>query len=474
MTPYIIHGVGQEVYGMYLLVMSLQLILAYIDGGIGPSANRYFGLYAGRGDVRSSTRLLCSLITIVAAANAVLFTIVFIAAPRIVAFFPGSAVDPEGAVLLFRVMIVIVALAQVRGLFSQILFVQHRFGIYSAAELAGFAAYAAGMIWTVETGAGLTGMAWAFVGQQVLHTIVALPAAIRLLSWRDAGFVPKSLLIEFFHYSWKIQASNLLTMVNAQGDMVVVGRLASSQMTAFGTGANFASTLRDIPLNAQFPMQAHVVRTVGARGNDGARAEIDQMQRIWVRVVVGWIAVGAPAALFGVNAWLALGTDLPGIVAAIMLAAHGAVMLVMVQRQWAEALGYSGVPLRYDLLNTTLNLVLTVTLVLTFGVLGTVVATLAAAGVAAIYLSFLSRRLPVRLQSPWRTAPWLLGIACSALSLGMTWAVYTFVVGHLVPNGALSLLVVGLSAAPAFLLYMLAALGVKQLRGLTKQIRRAR
>jgi peptidoglycan biosynthesis protein MviN/MurJ (putative lipid II flippase) len=149
-------------------------------------------------------------------------------------------------------------------------------------------------------------------------------------------------------------------------------------------------------------------------------------------------------------------------------------MLVMVQRQWAEALGYSGVPLRYDLLNTTLNLALTVTLVLAFGVLGTVVATLTAAVVAAVYLSFVSRRLPARLRSPWRTAPWLLAIVCSALSLGMTWAVYTFVVGHLVPNGALSLLVVGLAAGPAFLFYLVAALGVKQLRKLTKQIRRAR
>ena len=48
LTPFIIHGLGVDIYGIFLLVAVIQQFIGSVDGGVGPSARRYFGIYAGK------------------------------------------------------------------------------------------------------------------------------------------------------------------------------------------------------------------------------------------------------------------------------------------------------------------------------------------------------------------------------------------------------------------------------------------
>lgn len=466
LTPFIIHGLGVGIYGIFLLVVVIQQFVGSVDGGVGPSARRYFGMYAGRGDRAATTSLLVTLLVIVSGAATVLCGALFAAAPAVMAFFPGSAEDPDGSVFLLRVMIVIVGVAQVRGLFTQVLLTNNQFRLTALGDLLGFFAYAAMMIWTVNNGLGLFGVGLAFIAQQAMPTLVVLPAALRWLDRKAVRFVPRSLLGEFFRFAWKLQVSGVLTMVAAQGDAIFVGRFAAPQMTAFGTGASFAGTLRQIPMNAYAPMETSIVRALGASGPEGAAPEVARIQRLWVRFVAGWIAVGVPAAGFGVTAWLHLGTDLPGQVAAAVLLAHGVTLLMLVQRFWLNGLGRSGLTLSHDVLSTVVNLGLTLPLILTFGVLGTIAATLVAAVVAAVYLTWLAaHRTTHHLPTAWSEIPWPSVVGASALATALSWATARFLVGTVIPFGALSLLAIGAAAAPALLLYLGHTIGWRRVRG---------
>lgn len=465
LTPFIIHGLGIGIYGIFLLVAVIQQFVGSVDGGVGPSARRYFGMYAGRGDRAATTSLLVTLLVLVTAAATVICGAFFFAAPAVMAFFPGSAEDPEGSVFLLRVMIVIVAVAQVRGLFTQVLLTTNKFRLTALGDLLGFFAYATVMVLTVTNHLGLFGVGLAFIAQQCMPTLVVLPAAIRLLERHAVRFVDRALLGEFFRYAWKVQLSGILSVVAAQGDAIFVGRFAAPQMTAFGTGASFAGTLRQIPMNAYAPIETSIVRSIGAAGPDGAAHEVARIQRLWVRFVAGWIAVGVPAAGFGVTAWLHLGSDLPGQVAAAVLLAHGVTLLMLVQRFWLNGLGRSGLTLSHDLLNTVVNLGLTFPLILSFGVLGTVTATLVAAVVAALYLAWLARhRNTHHIPAPWSQVPWLSVLGAFVLAAASSWLVAHYVVGTLIPYGALSLLAIGAAAAPALLLYLGHAIGWHRIR----------
>jgi O-antigen/teichoic acid export membrane protein len=471
LTPFIIHGLGVELYGIFLLVTVIQQFIGSVDGGVGPSTRRFFGIYAGQSDRAAATSLLVTLLALIGAAATVICGLFFLAAPQIMAFFPGTSADPEGSTFLLRVMIVIVAVAQLRGPFTQILMTANLFRITAVGDLIGFFAYAAGMVLTVQHGLGLVGVAWSFVAQQVMPTIVVVPAALRRLDRHALRFVERGVLKDFFRYAWKLQVSGTLTVLAAQGDALFVGRFAAPQMTAFGTGASFATTLRNIPMNASLPMDASIVRAIGRHGPAGAAAEAARIQRHWIRLVAGWIAVGVPAGGFGVTAWLHLGTSLPGQVAAVVLLAHGVALVMLVQRYWLNALGRSGLTLSYDVISTVVNLSLTFPLILRFGVLGTIAATLAAAVVAAVYLTWVGqRRIDAPIPTPWSQVPWLDVLLAGVLAAASCWAVATFVTGHLVPFGALSLLVIGAAAAPALALYLIRVVGLRRLRGMVARV----
>ncbi len=58
LTPFIIHGLGVERYGIFVLVVTITGMLTTFDGGVMAAASRYFSIYAGTDDRRSTTQLL--------------------------------------------------------------------------------------------------------------------------------------------------------------------------------------------------------------------------------------------------------------------------------------------------------------------------------------------------------------------------------------------------------------------------------
>ena len=155
LTPFVIHGLGVELYGVFLLVAVIQVFVSSVDGGIGPGARRYFGIYAGRDDRTSITSLLVTLLVLMAASPSWCAGSPSGRHPRSSAFFPGAAADAAGATFLLRVMIVIVAVAQARSLFTQVLWTSNKFQLQAAGDLLGFFVYATGMVLTVVNGYGL-------------------------------------------------------------------------------------------------------------------------------------------------------------------------------------------------------------------------------------------------------------------------------------------------------------------------------
>lgn len=472
LTPYIIKGLGPKVYAVFLLISSIQALMGTVDGGIGPSANRYFTLYAGRDDRLATTRLLTTLAVIISALAVVAFGLFFWATPTIISFFPTTKVDPEGSMFFLRTMIVLVAINQVRGLFSYVLFANHRFAVTTGMTLFGYLVYVIGLVWTIETGRGLVGIAWMFMVQQGIATLFIIPSACRFLTRRGIGFVSSDVLKDFFGYSWKAQLSTLLDAVALYGDMLIVQRLRPAHAAGFGPGATFAQQLRMVPMNAYSPIQSVVGRAVGAEGERGALATFERVQKPWVAGVTGWVAVGAPAAYFGVNAWLhdSLVRDmpdlpqLPGIVASILLVGNLFWLLATAHVIWCLSVGRSDIELRYGLIAIVLNLVGTIGLIIPFGVIGSVTATAVSQLVACVALIVIMRRkLEVVPSSPFGHIPVVPALVAAVLSAVGTWAA-SLLVPSVVPYGALGLVVCGLGAAPALVVYALWTLGLDQLR----------
>lgn len=473
MTPWVIHGLGAGRYSVFLLVTTLVAMLGALDGGIGQSALRFFTIYAGRDDRVATTRLLFSVSVIIAVGAVLVTAVVLGGAEAILTFFRLQESLRHEAFVLLAVLVPVTGVLLLRNLYSSVIYARQRFGTMSLALLAGYAVYMGGVVVTVVQGWGLYGVAGALAAQGVVVGSVSVPVGLGYLDRRGMRFMGRAESAEFFGYAWRVQVSGLLAFLGYQKDQLVAGRLLSAQHSGpFGQGTSFATQVAWLPQNAVGPIQAMIGQRVGAAGKGGDVASAvraaEAVQRLWVKAVTGWCLVGAPAAYFGVRAWLPDSFALAGTVAAMLLLGNLFWLIARVLLLWGLALGNSGLEMRGNIVALSSNVLLSVLLYAPFGMLGIVAATALAKVAQMAFVSWDARRsLSIRLRWFGRDVPWAWGL----LAAGVCTALQVLAAPYY-PRGALGLVAAAAVAAPAALAYTLLALNRSERAGLWAALRR--
>lgn len=473
LTPYVITTLGRVGYGLWLVTSTLTQFIAHFDGGIGRSAQQAFAVLGGRNDKEGMTRLLVTLSAVAVAILAVTMVPAFVIAPSLARFFNAPDAFVDDTVFLLRILLVLIALGLLRNLFASVLHAYERFGLSSMSILAGYVVYAAGMVLTLANGMGLRGVAYAFIAQAVVATLLVVPSALAHLVPAGVGFVPWSRLVEFIKVSWRVQVSGLLTIASMQGVILIVGRLRPLQVSDFGPGTTFAQQLKMIPMNAVAPVQALLGRAVGAKGEAGATTDFVHVQQMWVRAVTGWVVVGTPAAYVGVNVWLPLEGNLAGTVAAVMLAAQWLSLLPQVILQWLLILGRPQHEMWSSALTVLGVVAVSVALVPVVGVIGAAIGAVVGHLAGFVLLLVASRSLPTPVRSPLADVPWWQALVAGSLSLFLVLGAGRLVTLGYLPEGGLGLLACGAAAAPALLVYAVITWGPRRvLAVVTARVRR--
>lgn len=469
MTPWVIHGLGAGRYSVFLLITTIVALLGNLDGGIGQSALRFFTIYAGRDDRISTTRLLFSVSALVLGGGLLVSVVVLPFTPQILSFFRlADDLRGEATVLLF-VLVPVTAFLLLRNLYSSVVYARQRFGTMSVAVLAGYLAYTVGLVLTVVQGWGLYGIAGALVAQAVVLGAISVPVGISYLDKAGMTLMSRAEFGEFFRYAWRVQVSGLISFVGQQKDQLVAGRVLSAQESGpFGQGTSFATQLAWMPQNAVGPIQAMIGQRVGANGADASVSAVESVQRAWVKGVTGWCAVGAPAAYFGVRAWLPDSFALAGTVAAILLLGSMFWLASRVLLLWGLTLGHSELEMRGQIVSLVANIALSVAFGFAFGMIGIVVATALSKLVAMIYVSWAARRLlPTQIRWFALDVPWL------AAAVGFAaCAVVEYFAAPFFPRGALGLVCAGFVATVPFALYAVLALRPSEWRQVWRAVRR--
>ncbi|WP_040155554.1 lipopolysaccharide biosynthesis protein [Mobilicoccus massiliensis] len=469
MTPYIIRGLGDARYGIFMLITAVTMLLSQFDGGIGQSALRYFTIYAGRDDRVATTRLLWSVSIVIAAFGVFISVAVAAFSGPILAFFHLQDAYLAEATFLLVTLTVVVAFLLLRNLYNAVVSARHRFQTLSIAVIAGHLVYALGLVLTIENGWGLYGVGVTMILQQVVGTIITVPVGIRYLTRAGVGLITRAEAAEFSAYAWKIQVGGVAAILASQKDQLVAARIVSAQESGpFGQGTNFANQLRMVPLNALAPIQALIGAEIGAVGPAEARGKVERLQYIWVVAVTGWCAVGAPATLVGVRAWLPESYALAGDVAAILLAGHYFGLVCIVGRTWALTLGHAGLAMRQSVVSLLANVLLSVVLWFPFGLLGVVAGTSLGNLAGAMFLSYDVRRV-VQTRIRWfmRDVPYWQAALAAAVTLALELLAAPFL-----PGGPIGLLLAGLIAVPGAVLFVLTSLGIGGARESIALVRR--
>ena len=288
LTPFLLLHLGVSRYGLYALLSSLRGLLSNLDGGLGPTASRYFAVLAGSRDRKATSSLLMSVSLMIALVVGTLAALVAILAPHITVFLHASAALHREAVVLLRAFMPLLFVAALRGLFQRILGAKHRWAYLNIAGTVSTLAYVLLALLFVGQGHGLIGLFWANAGQEAVLLLASVVGCRRFLRLRECRFLPWSEIRDIVRYASRVQVAAVASSFNFEIDSLLVGLIFPVRYVAFyNIGANFSNQLVSLPMNAVSPIAVTLSRTYGRGGLTATLVEFVDIQRAWVRSLAG-------------------------------------------------------------------------------------------------------------------------------------------------------------------------------------------
>ncbi len=420
LTPFVIHHMGVQRYGLLIMVISLIGFLGTFNGGLVGTANRYFPIYAGTDDKVATTRLLVTLLGVVLVFGAIACVIDWFVSPVVVGILSMSpSLRPE-TVFLFRTIAVLFTVGFAHMLVQGVITARQRFDRAVQAGLACYAIWVGGLVLVVHTHGGLRGVALIFIVQQAATVAFIAPTSLRYLTRSGFSLLTWEELKPLLAFSGKLQVAGIANMVNSELDTLVIGSaLSVSTVGIYNVGANFSQALSLVASNALGPASVRLGNVYGREGPERAFKEYAEMQRMWVIAVTGWSAVGMAAAYFGATAWLGPGFKLSSWVAVAAIGASMPWVLMGMVNIYLTLMRRAGLEMRYGLVAMALNIALAIPASL-LGAVAVVAATGLAQLLSAAYLFRLARRqLRPDIPSVIRGMPVLRALAAAAVTVGL-------------------------------------------------------
>ncbi len=466
LTPFVLHGLGVDRYGLFLFAASLSQFVSTFDGGITASASRFLSTLAGAKDTAATTRLVCTLTLVATGFGAIVFGILWVIAPPVTAHLHMPVELRTEGIFLLRTLGVLLAVALARNVVATVLVAYQRFVYLNVVSSVLYAEYVIGLVLTVHHHWGLQGVAWTLVGQQIAVTLLITPAALPYLRRRSVGLYRPAELRRFLSYSGKLQLVGLANLFLQEADVLLIGAvLPIRDVSIYSVGANFAFQLRLVPANALQPVLSVLGQSLGRSGREAMLEQFRRIQRFWVQAVSGWCIVGAAAVGFGVTAWLGDGFEASGVVGALVLVGNLFYLGPAVLNLLMGLLDRPGIEARFSGVMVAANVALTVPLVFA-GPIGVAAATGAGQLVAALWLVRRVRReLDLGIDSFLSQIPLPACLVSAGAVVAMELALRPFV-----PHGPGGLLLSGVPAGIGLLLYAVLVLGPSNTRTLTATV----
>jgi O-antigen/teichoic acid export membrane protein len=392
LTPFILHRLGLDRYGVWALAGVAVTFVSNLDGGIGASLSWFFAVHKERGDEEAAARLAATTTVVFALLGALLTLALTIGLPSLleVSHIPvrlwSEALSVRGLVGgLF-------ALGLLSSVPASVLSAHDRFDLLGVISLVRVAVNAALTLALVPGPAGLHGLFVAGVAAQLLGFLAMTAASARMLSLRGIGPMAREEVSMLGSYALRMQGSSLARLANVELDAVVISALLPVRMVGiYSIGENAAGAVRMLPVYALGPIFTRMARRFGVHGRDGAVDEYRSLNRAWITMVTGYVAIGMATLAFGVRSWLGPEYVTAGYVAVVVFFGYGVNLITGVGTTLARAVGKPGLETRYGAWTTVVNLLLTVPLGLLFGIWGIIGATAIASVTGSIYFTRILR-----------------------------------------------------------------------------------
>jgi O-antigen/teichoic acid export membrane protein len=396
LTPYVLHTVGLEQFGLWALIGGIAAYARLLMFGFGRGTIRFISFHSERRELDVVRSIVSYGVLSHLAVGLVLTPVAWLGAHYLVRYLHLSAGTVDTARKLFPLVFAYVFCAWAVRPLGALLTGLERSWLTSVTAIAGRLVYAVAVVVALSRGAGLYGLVVASFAQTAFQAVVFYVLGRRLIGgvFGNPFALPRSTLGEMTRYGGWMQVNAAAGLVNYETDAIVIGTWVDvSSVGFYAIGNRIANLVRTIPLTLLAPLLP-AATGLHAAGDDAgiARTVLRGSRLVGLLTVAmsGFVVASAPLIM---RAWLGRGyPDVVAIADALVLA-YAAGNLTGVGATIVVATGRPRYQSHYAIAGMALNLASTLVLVPFFGLFGVIAGTVFALVTSSAYFVWRFHRL---------------------------------------------------------------------------------
>ena len=267
LTPYLLHHLGAERYGIWLLALTVTFssgFLSFGDAGLPVAAIRFIAEARARGDESEIGAIVSSLLVLYVPLGFVLGGLLVLLASTFVDVFGIRSEFAQVSVWVFALAGAQVVFDLPAAAFQAVLQGLQRFGAYQAIQVGGTVAWVVGAFAVVRAGHGILGLAWVAFAVAFVELVASVVLAFVVDRQLRLGvrLVKRRVMRRLLGYGSSVLGMRIVSILWNQSDRIVIALLISTAAVAHYQVAYLLQSVALLALSvsasAVVPASAHV------------------------------------------------------------------------------------------------------------------------------------------------------------------------------------------------------------------------
>lgn len=378
LVPLVVGYIGIEQYGLWSLILALTGYVGLVDLGIGTSFVPYIARYASLEAYESVNKVIQHGLLFYVCLSLFVVGMGYVLSPWLFSLVRIPAEYLPSARLFFLIALIGFGCSTVAGVFGSVLSAFQRMDIYNILLTAFLVEKFLAILVALVMGYGLLGLMVA----DLLITVLGLVPLIVMtkkhfphLTVRWVGYDP-GVMKTLLKFGAQLQISRIAETVQAHFDKLILSRfIGLSAVSMYDFGSRPGGRLRALPLTAVSSLIPAISALDAAQDRARIQAALVRSTRYLAIVAVPLFAFFICFAGDIVFIWLGEGYDQAAMTLRLLSFAHVVSVVASAMALISQGMAAPGVQMRTTLIQATLNILLSLVLVMRFGFYGAVVGT---------------------------------------------------------------------------------------------------
>jgi O-antigen/teichoic acid export membrane protein len=249
LSPFVVHHLGDSLYGIWVLIVSVTGYLGLLDMGVRGAVTRYISKFHAESNHRDANRTASSAIVIFAGFGLVAIGIAVVVAFTLLDRLHIPAEYQHAARIVLMISGFTVATSLLSGVFGGIIVALHRFDLTNLVEMVGAVLRSSTIVFILLHGGGLISLAVIQLGSALLIGIAYATLAFRLYPELHPGLIDADrdhfkLIFSFSIYSFVLSIFTYLILYT--DSIVIAAVLPISFVTFFSIASNLITYSRGL------------------------------------------------------------------------------------------------------------------------------------------------------------------------------------------------------------------------------------